>query len=62
MLLLFALVAFYALFGILGVMLAAPLTIAGLALVRSLYLHEHPQPPSLAPTGDDDAPRPNPSP
>lgn len=48
-LLLFALVAFFTFFGLLGVVFAAPITIVLMVVVRDLYLHERPvPPPSLA--------------
>jgi predicted PurR-regulated permease PerM len=46
---LFALVVFWAFFGLLGVIFAAPLTIVCMVVVRTLYLHEEAQAP-LTPT------------
>jgi predicted PurR-regulated permease PerM len=43
-LILFALVVSFTFFGLLGVMLAAPLTIVLMVVVRDLYLHERPHP------------------
>ncbi|HUZ12277.1 MAG TPA: AI-2E family transporter [Caulobacteraceae bacterium] len=44
---LFALVVFWAFFGLLGVAFAAPLTVVCMVLVRVIYLHEAPEPPKL---------------
>jgi predicted PurR-regulated permease PerM len=58
-LILFALVVFFTFFGVLGLVLAAPLTIVSMVVVRDLYLHERPLPPrlSLYPLGQPDEPR-----
>jgi predicted PurR-regulated permease PerM len=48
---LFALAVFWAFFGLLGVIFAAPLTIVCVVLVRTLYLHEEAEAPLMAPPG-----------
>jgi predicted PurR-regulated permease PerM len=51
----FSLIAFGVLLGPMGVILAVPLTVVGLALLRELVRYDQ---PALGPAGDDAAPRP----
>lgn len=57
---LFSLVVFFAFFGMLGLVFAAPLTIVAMVAVQDLYLNEHPRPPwaPLSIIRDPDSSRP----